>query len=72
MRTIECIILEKEGSKNGLHPHFDAPGQKSVKHCIVMCNVHMSLIRHVMDLIIMLAKSSYTQYRTQSLDFSST
>ena len=31
MRTTECIILEKEGSKNGLHPHFDAPGQKSVK-----------------------------------------
>ena len=30
MRTIECIILEKEGSKNGLHPHLDAHGQKSV------------------------------------------
>ena len=31
MRTIECIILEKEGSQNGLCPHLDAPGQKSVK-----------------------------------------
>ena len=29
MWTIECIILEKEGSKNG--PHLDAHGQKSVK-----------------------------------------
>ena len=36
MRAIECIILEKEGSINGLCPHLDAHGQKSVKHCILM------------------------------------
>ena len=35
MRTIECIILEKEGSKNGLRPHLDAPGQKCVNMYLI-------------------------------------
>ena len=46
MRTIECIILEKEGSKNGLRPHLDAPGQKSVK------NISIAFLVHLLDNIL--------------------